>query len=167
MGKETKAAEQKVETPAQENPSAKKNVIDVKEAFDAVTNLDKKNKEKRTQDAEEAIACAIYYNGKTLAQLRARRREDDITKEKLNESKSLLERVTGAKWEIGKNGELTMTKEAIPADQRLTPSQYKEEKNKLDKKIAEKMNESSKAYDKEVQELRETAEFRYVDWWDR
>ena len=131
----------------------------------AVEKIKKEKDEKKVRDAMEAICKATYNNAKTRIALRQRRREDDITKEKLDATKSLLERLLGVKTEI-KDGVLVPTKEKIPEDQKLTPTEYDSEKDKLNEEIAKKIRESNTVYDNEIRELRSSYEGRYRSWWD-
>lgn len=134
-------------------------------SMEAFKELEKEKDEKKKQDAKDAICVAVYNNRKTRAQLRARRREDDITKEKLSATKDLLERCLGVRTEI-KDGKLIPTKEAVKKEDRLTLAEYKEAKRELEKKTEEKMRESAKQYDKDITELRNSLEGRYAYWWD-
>lgn len=136
-------------------------------ALDAFKEIEKEKDEKKKRDAKQAICAATYMNMKTRAQLRARRREDDITKEKLTATKDLLERTIGVRCEITEGGRLKPTKEVVPEDQRLTLSEYREERDKLNQNIVKKMRESDEVLNKDVREIRESLESEYTSWWDR
>ena len=120
--------------------------------------------EQKKREVKNAIGVATYHNAKTRAELRARRREDDITKEKLEGTKKLLERLIGRETEI-KDGCLVPTKNKCKEPQ-LTPTEYKEEKRKLNEEIKKKIQESDKELQKDLQEIRASYEGRYAYWWD-
>lgn len=141
------------------------NHVDEKSLVDAaVADMKKEEADKKKREIKDAIGLATYQNVKTRAELRARRREDDITKEKLDGTKKLLERVIGFETEIV-NGRLVPTnnkcKEPV-----LTPTEYKEEKRKLNEEIEKKISESNKQLRKDLEELRASYEGRYAYWWD-
>ena len=161
MAKETKpaAAEQ------QKDENVPNNLVNEPALVEAAMANIKKNKdEKKTQEIETAIGMATFDNLKTRAELRARRREDDITKEKLDGTKVLLERLIGFECEI-KDGCLvpTKTKCKEPA---LSPVEYKDAKKDLQKEIDKKISESNKQLDKDMREIRNSYEGRYQYWWD-
>ena len=161
MAKETKpaAAEQ------QKDENVPNNLVNEPALVEAAMANIKKNKdEKKTQEIETAIGMATFDNLKTRAELRARRREDDITKEKLDGTKVLLERLIGFECEI-KDGCLvpTKTKCKEPA---LSPVEYKDAKKELQKEIDKKISESNKQLDKDMREIRNSYEGRYQYWWD-
>lgn len=130
----------------------------------AMADMKKDRDDEKKRKIRDVIGQATYQNVKTRAELRARRREDDITKEKLDGTKKLLERVIGYECEI-KDGRLvpTKTKCKEPA---LTPVEYKDEKRKLNDEISKKISESNKQLDKDLRELRDSYEGRYCYWWD-
>lgn len=130
----------------------------------AMADMKKDEDEDKKRKIRDAVGVATYDNVKTRAELRARRREDDITKEKLDGTKSLLERLIGRKCEI-KDGRLVPTKEKC-TEPRLTSVEYKEEKRKLKEEISKKISESNKQLDKDLRELRDSYEGRYAYWWD-
>lgn len=131
----------------------------------ALAEIEKEKDEKKKKEAKEAICIATYHNRRTLIELRARRREDDITKSKLESTKDLLERMLGVRTEI-KDGQLVPTKETIKKEDKLTPTEYREAKNKLTEDIRKKMHESDALMQKELTELRESYEGRYRYYWD-
>lgn len=130
----------------------------------AVADMKKDQDEKKKSKIKSAIGVATYDNVKTRAELRARRREDDITKEKLEGTKKLLERLIGFETEIV-NGRLVPTKTKCK-EPILTPVEYQEEKKKLQEEIRKKISESNKLLDKDLRELRDSYEGRYEWWWD-
>ena len=161
MAKETKpaAAEQ------QKDENVPNNLVNEPALVEAAMANIKKNKdEKKTQEIETAIGMATFDNLKTRAELRARRREDDITKEKLDGTKVLLERLIGFECEI-KDGCLVPTKNKCK-EPALSPVEYKDAKKDLQKEIDKKISESNKQLDKDMREIRNSYEGRYQYWWD-
>lgn len=164
MAKETKA-----KGPAEEKQDGGdfriNNIAEEKHVLAAMDEIAKEKDEKKIEDLKSAIGCASYDNVKTRYQLRARRREADITKERLEATKVLLERLAGVKMEI-KDGVLVPTKEKIDASLgRLTKAEYQEEKRKLAEEIDKKTRESDRQLDKDLRELRNSYEGRYEYWW--
>lgn len=161
MAKETKpaAAEQ------QKDENVPNNLVNEPALVEAaMANIKKGKDEKKTQEIENAIGMATFDNLKTRAELRARRREDDITKEKLDGTKVLLERLIGVECEI-KDGCLVPTKNKCK-EPALTPVEYKDAKKELQKEIDKKISESNKQLDKDMREIRNSYEGRYQYWWD-
>lgn len=85
----------------------------------ALAEINEEKDDRKKKEAKKQLCIATYVNRKTLLQLQQRRREDDITKEKLSTSKSLLERLLGVECEI-KDGECIPTKKKIDAKLLLT-----------------------------------------------
>lgn len=161
MAKETKLAA----TEQQKDENVPNNLVNEPALVEAAMANIKKNKdEKKTQEIETAIGMATFDNLKTRAELRARRREDDITKEKLDGTKVLLERLIGFECEI-KDGCLVPTKNKCK-EPALTPVEYKDAKKELQKEIDKKISESNKQLDKDMREIRNSYEGRYQYWWD-
>lgn len=161
MAKETKpaAAEQ------QKDENVPNNLVNEPALVEAAMANIKKNKdEKKTQEIENAIGMATFDNLKVRAELRARRREDVITKEKLDGTKVLLERLIGFECEI-KDGCLVPTKNKCK-EPALSPVEYKDAKKELQKEIDKKISESNKQLDKDLREVRNSYEGRYQYWWD-
>lgn len=143
------------------------NIIKDNVAAEAFEEIEKERDKKQKAEMVELICVSTYNNLKTRAELRARRREDDITKEKLTATKSLFERVIGFETEIAKDGKLSPLKDKpIAADQRLTMTEYKEEKNRLEDEFRKKSSESDKELSKDLTELRNSYEGRFRYWWD-
>ena len=162
--KEAAAAQEQV---AEVDASRNGNLLGDKAIVEAMAEIDKEKDEKKKEQAKIAICKATYYNSKTRIELRQRRREDVITKEKLDRTKELLERVIGVRTEIGKNGELIPTKEKVDAKELLTPTEYSREKDKLSDEIRKKISENDRIFRDEIQELRNSYEGRYCwynDW---
>jgi carbonic anhydrase/acetyltransferase-like protein (isoleucine patch superfamily) len=95
-----------------------------------------------------------------LLQLQQRRREDDITKEKLDATKKLVERVLGVECEI-KDGELIPTKKKIDAKLVLTPTEHEAETKKMEEDFRKKVSESDKQFEDAMRELRNSYEGEY------
>ena len=93
-------------------------------------------------------------------QLQQRRREDDITKEKLNASKELLERLLGVECEI-KDGECIPTNKKIDAKLVLTPTEHEAETKKMEEEARKKVQESDKTFENAMRELRNSYEGEY------
>lgn len=177
MAKETKekkgaaASEEKKGTAEEKKSVAAEirisNMVDNKAVQAALEEINKEKDDRKKRAAKRALCIATYVNRKTLLQLQQRRREDDITKDKLDASKKLLERLIGFECEI-KDGVLVPTDKKIADEERLTPTQSEEETRKLNSEIDEKFRKSSQEYDKEVRELRDSyeGEYRYYlnDW---
>ena len=159
------AEKTKKDAPAEEQKFETNNLVNEQSLVEsAMTNIEKGKNEKKVREIEEAIGLATYTNSKTRAELRARRREDDITKEELDGTKKLLERLIGFECEI-KNGVLVPTKNKCK-EPALTPVQYKDEKKKLKEEIRKKISESNKELDNDLREIRNSYEGRYAYWWD-
>lgn len=159
------AEKTKKDAPAEEQKFETNNLVNEQSLVEsAMTNIEKGKNEKKVREIEEAIGLATYTNSKTRAELRARRREDDITKEELDGTKKLLERLIGFECEI-KNGVLVPTKNKCK-EAALTPVQYKDEKKKLKEEIRKKISESNKELDNDLREIRNSYEGRYAYWWD-
>lgn len=159
-------AEKKNEVKTQEKDDFKAgNLVNEPSLVEAaMADLKKDKDEKKKREIKDAIGMATFVNSKTRAELRARRREDDITKEKLDGTKKLLERLIGFETEI-KDGCLVPTKNKCK-ESALTPTEYKDEKKKLEEDIRKKIQESDKELDKDLREIRNSYEGRYQYWWD-
>lgn len=159
------AKETKKETTAQDAEFKTNNLVNEGSLVEAaMAEMAKEEAEKKQREIKEAIGLATYNNSKTRAELQARRREDDITKEKLNSTKVLLERLIGFETEI-KNGCLVPTKTKCK-EEALTPTEYKEEKKKLDEEIRKKISDSDKQLRKDLTEIKNSYVGRYQYWWD-
>lgn len=113
----------------------------------ALENIKKKEDEHQVQEATSMIMCAKYVNTKELLQLRARRREEKITKEALTKSKELLDEVLSGK---------------------LTPTEYKKKKSEIAKEKSDAMRASDNDLKDDINELRNsyTGNYRYMAEWD-
>ena len=121
---------------------------------------EKEEKQKRL--LKNAICKATYEQRHALLTLRARRREDDITKEKLVRASELLDKLTGICSKPGDDlGKQLDEKELI------TPIQYKDELQKLETEINKKIADSNKQLNNEIRELNssEIGCYRY-SWYE-
>jgi hypothetical protein len=172
MGKETKekkgaaAAEEKKEKGVKAEIISDK-LIDDKAVQAALEEINKEKDDRKKRAAKRALCIATYFNRKTRLQLLQRRTEDDITKEKLDASKKLLERLIGFETEI-KDGILVPTDKKIADEERLTSTQLEDETKKLNDEMDKKFREADQEYTKAVRELRDSyeGEYRYYlnDW---
>lgn len=126
----------------------------------ALTEISKEKDDAKKREAKKQLCIATYVNRKIRLQLQQRRREDRITKEKLETSKQLLERLLGVECEI-KDGECIPTKKKIDAANRLTPTQHEVELKKMEEETAKKIRESNKQFDDDLRELRNSYEGGY------
>lgn len=153
------------ETKTNENDFKVNNLVNEPSLVEAaMADMQKEKDEKKKREIKEAIAKATYRNSKARAELLARRREDDITKEKLDGTKKLLERLIGFETEI-KDGCLVPTKNKCK-EPAITPTEYDEEKDKLDAAINKKIAESNDKLKKDLTEIRSSYEGRYRSWWE-
>lgn len=153
------------ETKTNENDFKVNNLVNEPSLVEAaMADMQKEKDEKKKREIKEAIGRATYLNSKTRAELLARRREDDITKEKLDGTKKLLERLIGFETEI-KDGCLVPTKNKCK-EPALTPTEYDAEKDKLEAAINKKIAESNEKLKMDLTEIRSSYEGRYRSWWE-
>lgn len=114
----------------------------------ALEKIKKDKDDRKVRETTNMIMCAEYNTEKELINLRARRRESNITKETLKKNDDILAEVLEGK---------------------ITPSEYREKKREIAKEKDKKFSESRDQYDKEMCELRNsyTGEFSYMSEWDR
>ena len=137
------------------------NEITDKAIQDAMAEIDKEKDDKKKRMAKKQLCIGTYVNRKTVYQLQQRRREDDITKEKLNASKVLLERLLGYECDI-KDGEcIPNLKKPIDKKNRLTPTEHEAETKKMEEEFKKKISESDKKYESDMRELRNSYEGEY------
>lgn len=165
MAKEDKkkgaaASEEKVDGKGALAEVISSNMLTDKAIKAALEEIEKEKDEKKKDQAKKALCVATYVNRKIRLQLQQRRREDDITKEKLDASKKLTERLIGFECEI-KDGVLVPTDKKVDDKDRLTPNQLEDETRKLNEEFDNKFRESTKTYDEAVRELRDSFEGRY------
>ena len=136
------------------------NQVTDKAITEALAEIEKEKDDKKKRIAKKQLCIATYVNRKTLLQLQQRRREDDITKEKLDATKKLVERVLGVECEI-KDGELIPTKKKIDAKLVLTPTEHEAETKKMEEDFRKKVSESDKQFEDAMRELRNSYEGEY------
>lgn len=159
--KKTKnAEEQKKEEGGVVNAIRTGNQITDTAIAEAVKEIEKEKDDRKKREAKKALCVATYKNRHTLLQLQQRRREDVITKEKLNGTKELLERLLGVECEI-KDGTCITTDKKIAAEKVLTPTEFVRESRKLDEETQKKINESNQEYNDALRELRNSYEGEY------
>lgn len=107
---------------------------------------DAEAKERKVRAYRQAKNQAKYSNLKDLLTLRARRREEKITKEKLTLSKQLFDDLCAGK---------------------ITPNEYEEKRTENRKDIQKKFDESNKQLQKEIGELQEQFPGYWMYSWDR
>lgn len=153
MAKETKKPEEGKNLPEMTEENVMENIKNgnlLKDANvqKALEDIKKREDEQQVRESTNMIMCAKYINAKELINLRARRREDRITKDTLKKCTDLLNEVLGGK---------------------VTPTEYKEKKSEILKEKEKKFRESTDEYDKDMRELRNslTGEYRYMAEWDR
>lgn len=139
-------------------------------------DIKKEKDERKANDLKERILKASYRRVRALIQLRARRRESDITKEKLQRSELLEDQLAGFKLTEdklkkhgGKDGKLTVGESVytleegkevwVPATK--TVVEYDDEAREISNDIRKKMSESDKTLQKDIEELRK----QYPGWW--
>ena len=152
-----------------EDDGLRKNNILAGNAIDAaLEEITKEKNDQQKRSAKVALCAITYYNQKARAELRKRRREDDIQAEKLAKSKEIFERYIGVECEIQKDGKLKPTGKKVADDKRLTDVEVRQEKDKLNEEIRKKMSESDKQWSKDIAELRSSYEgqYRWYDNWD-
>lgn len=123
----------------------KGNILQEEHVKAAMAEIQKGKDEKKKNEAIELICRADYRNKKELLHLRARRREERITKEILTKTATLKDEVLAGKYTL-------LEFEALV-------SKLTDEKNK-------RFDESDDVYQKELSELKNSYEARYVYYWD-
>ena len=150
---EKKVEETKTNVPALSEDNVMDRIKDQNRLSDenvkaALEKIKKDKDDRKVKETTNMIMCAEYNTEKELINLRARRRESNITKETLKKNDDILEEVLAGK---------------------ITPSEYREKKREISKEKDKKFSESREQYDKEMCELRNsyTGEFSYMSEWDR
>lgn len=106
----------------------------------------KEELERKVRDYRRAKNQSKYSNLKDLLTLRARRREEKITKEKLTTSKELFDELCAGK---------------------ITPNEYDAKRKESLKEIQKKFDESEKQLRTEINELQEQFPGYWCYEWDR
>lgn len=149
------AKEKKDEKKVQEQQLDVENVMDVVRKGNLIDEEviklgdekdDKEAIERKVRAYRQAKNQAKYNNLKDLLTLRARRREEKITKEKLTTSKELFDDLCAGK---------------------ITPNEYEEKRKESLKEIQKKFDESNKQLQKEIGELQEQFPGYWCYSWDR
>lgn len=150
---EKKVEEAKTNVPALSEDNVMDRIKDQNRLSDenvkaALEKIKKEKDDRKVKETTNMIMCAEYNTEKELINLRARRRESDITKETLKKNDDLLADVLAGK---------------------ITPSEYRDKKREVAKEKDKKFSESRDQYDTEMRELRNsyTGEFCYMAEWDR
>lgn len=107
---------------------------------------DQEAKDRKVREYRRAKNESKYNNLKDLLTLRARRREEKITKEKLETSKQLFDDLCAGK---------------------ITPNEYDEKRKESQKEISKKFDESEKQLRKEISELQDQFPGYWCYDWDR
>lgn len=159
----------------------KGNLMDQTLTKQVLDDIEKEKDENKARELKRIILKAAYHRLSALIQLRSRRRESEITLEKLKRAEILEDKVSGftlsedkIKKHGGKDNKLTVgdvtyeLKEGedvwVPAS--ITPTEYYEAERELNSDIRKKMNESDTQLQKEVQELRKQYPGYYSYDWD-
>lgn len=147
MAKETKAKTTEVVEITPDNVAEevrKGNLIDKANVDAALAEIEKETNDKKKAEAKEAILSAQYNKMRSLFELRARRREEKMTKEALVARESLLNDLLGGK---------------------ITPAEYTTKKGELSKEMEKKRVESDKQLNSELNELRESYAGAFRWYW--
>lgn len=129
--KAAKTAELSVDNVMDEIRSG--NLIDTEIAKIGDEKDNEAERERKVQEYRKIKNKAKYQNRKALLMLRARRREEKVTKQYLDDTKTLLDDFVGSK---------------------LTVIEYEKKRKDIRKKRNDAMNESNDQYRTEIEELR-------------
>ena len=149
MAKKDEKKVQEQQTPDVENVMdivRKGNLIDEEVIKLGDEKDDQEATERKVRAYREAKNQAKYSNLKDLLTLRARRREEKITKEKLTASKELFDDLCAGK---------------------ITPNEYEAKRKESQKDIKKKFDESNNQLQKEIEELKEQFNGYWLWSWDR
>lgn len=127
-----------------------KNIGEAELAKTAYKRLQDEQNERLLEEKKRKIAQADYINKRARLMLRARRREEDVTKAYLTETKELLDQLTGYTDKDGKE---------VPPT--LTPNEYEDKRRECVKKKDKGINDSERQFREELNELR----FLYPSYW--
>lgn len=144
MAKETKEKTTSVEiTPDNVAEEVRKGNLIGKEHVDAaLAEIQKETDEKKKREAKTAILSSQYNRMKSLYELRKRRREEKITLAALKKREEFMNDLLAGK---------------------MTPTEYEKAKDDHNNEVQKQLNESSKQFDMEIVELRESyaGEYRW------
>ena len=149
MAKKDEKKVQEVQTPDVENVMdivRKGNLIDEEVIKLGDEKDDQEATERKVRAYREAKNQAKYSNLKDLLTLRARRREEKITKDKLTASKELFDDLCAGK---------------------ITPNEYEAKRKESQKDIKKRFDESNNQLQKEIEELKEQFNGYWLWSWDR
>ena len=149
MAREKKEKVQEQQTPDVENVMdivRKGNLIDEEVIKLGDEKDDQEATERKVRAYREAKNQAKYSNLKDLLTLRARRREEKITKDKLTASKESFDDLCAGK---------------------ITPNEYEAKRKESQKDIKKRFNESNNQLQKEIEELKEQFHGYWLCSWDR
>lgn len=159
----------------------KSNLVSILDTKQVKEQIAKEEDERKQSILKRTILKASYRRLFALLQIRARRRESDITLEKLKKAEVLEDQVAGfilsedkIKKHGGKDGKLTIgdstyeLKEGeevwVPAQ--ITVDEYQDKERELTSDTRKKMNESDNTLTKELNELRRKYPSYYSYDWD-
>lgn len=159
----------------------KGNLVDSSLTKQVLEDIAKEQDENKARELKRIILKAAYHRILALIQLRSRRRESEITLEKLKKAEVLEDQVAGfvlsedkIKKHGGKDGKLTIGDSTyelkdgeevwVPAT--ITPTEYYEKERELNADIRKKMSESDQELDKDTRELRKQYPGYYSYDWD-
>lgn len=149
MAKKDEKKVQEQQTPDVENVMdivRKGNLIDEEVIKLGDEKDDQEATERKVRAYREAKNQAKYSNLKDLLTLRARRREEKITKDKLTASKELFDDLCAGK---------------------ITPNEYEAKRKESQKDIKKRFDESNNQLQKEIEELKEQFNGYWLWSWDR
>ena len=149
MAREKKEKVQEQQTPDVENVMdivRKGNLIDEEVIKLGDEKDDQEATERKVRAYREAKNQAKYSNLKDLLTLRARRREEKITKDKLTASKESFDDLCAGK---------------------ITPNEYEAKRKESQKDIKKRFDESNNQLQKEIEELKEQFHGYWLCSWDR
>lgn len=192
--KEQKAQKQKAQTTIKAQAATTENVMEkirkgnlMNEALtkQVLDDIEKEKDENKARELKRIILKASYHRLLALLQLRARRRESDITLEKLKKAELLEDQVAGfeltedkIKKHDGKDGKLEIEiddkkqtfelkdGESVWVPATITPNEYRDKERELNSDTRKKMIESDRQLQTEIDELRKQYPGYYCFDWD-
>lgn len=163
----------------------KGNLMDQSLTKKVLEDIEKEKDEEKARTLKRIILKASYHRILALIQLRARRRESELTLEKLKRAEILEDQVAGfmlsedkIKKHGGKDAKLTVKVNGTDTDFELkegediwvpatiTPAEYHEKERELNADIRKKLTESNEQLSKETKELRDQYPGYYSYDWD-
>lgn len=146
----------------------KSNLMSILDTQQVKEQIQKEEDERRREQLKRVILKASYRRLQALLQVRARRRESDITLDKLKKSEILEDQLAGfilteekIKRHGGKDGKLVVgdetytlkDKEEVWVPGQITVDEYQDKERDLIAETRKKMDESDKQLRKETSEL--------------